>query len=267
MAVINDMAAAEYHGIQALSNSGISDLMLSPRHFYDRHINPDRPPREATTAQRHGTIAHGMILEPDTFDQRFPCGPEVSRNTKQWREWEAIQRPGTLPIKPGEREVALQQASMVRSIPDVARVLQSGTPEVTLLWSENEWAQCKARPDWVHVRKQGAILVDLKTTSNANEFVRQVARNGYHRQAYWYSRAWEKCSGTSVMAFIFVAVESQWPYAARAFALDETAIQQGQDECLNALATYTNCVKSQQWPSYRTDIEILTLPKWAYEEN
>ena len=266
MAIINDMAAADYHALAALSNSGISDLLTSPRHYYDRHINPERPARESTASQRHGTVAHGMILEPSTFDERFPCGPDVSRATKVWKEWEAKQKAGTMSIKPDEREVALIQASMVRQIPDVARVLGSGNPEVTLLWNENEWAQCKARPDWIHVTGKGAILLDIKTTGNANDFVRQVGRLGYHRQAYWYSRGFEKCSNIKVLGFVFVAVETAWPYAARAFALDEAALGEGQAQCLRALKTYTDCVKKKQWPSYRQDIEILTLPKWAFEE-
>lgn len=78
---------------------------------------------------------------------------------------------------------------------------------------------CRCRPDWAHpTGDRGVILVDVKTCGDASprEFGRQVARKGYHRQAAFYSDGYEIASGKRVLGFVFVAVESTWPFAASA---------------------------------------------------
>jgi exodeoxyribonuclease VIII len=109
------------------------------------------------------------------------------------------------------------------------------------------------------------ILVDAKTYSDASprEFARQVARKGYHRQAAWYSDGYALASGEPVLGFVFVAVETAWPYASCAVMLDDEGLAKGRAENTELLARFAECRTANSWPGYSNEIEQITLPKWA----
>ena len=66
--------------------------------------------------------------------------------------------------------------------------------------------------------------------------------------------------------FVFVAVESEWPYAACAVMLDDEGKAQGRRDYRRNLNTYAECRKSGIWPGYSKSIEIVNLPTWALTE-
>lgn len=263
--IVDGMPSDEYHALPGISNSGLRDMAQSPAHFYALHLDPRRPEPTEKAGQLEGTLAHCAILEPAEFDSRYVVGPDVSRATKEWKAFEASE--SRQAIKPQQRDVALSQALSVRSLPDVERLLSKGRPEVSAFWRDKETSElCRCRPDWVHpVGDHGVILVDVKTYSDASprEFSRQVARKGYHGQAAWYSDGFEKASGKQVLGFVFVAVETAWPYASSAVMLDDEGIAKGRADNRALLARYAQCRASGIWPGYSTGIELISLPQWA----
>lgn len=266
--VIHGMDINDYHAIaDAISKTGLDRIRRSPAHYYALTLDPKRPPDKERAGQLEGQLAHCAILEPDEFLKRYAIGPDVSRATKAWKEFEASLPPGTTGIKADQYAAAIHQQVSVRSLPDVAEALATGWPEVSAFWTDPETGvMCRCRPDWVHpVDDDSVILLDLKTYSDASpaDFARQVARKRYHVQAAYYSDGYAAASGKTVLAFIFVCVESEWPYAASATVLDELSIEQGRTEYREDLRVYAECLRTGKWPGYGAGIHTISLPNWA----
>lgn len=265
--IYHDIDIEEYHSTDAISKSGLDDIEQSPAIFYGRHIDPARPAPVQKSGQLEGQLAHCAVLEPDQFDKRYAVGPDVStRAVKAWKEFEAA-NPERVCIKPGEYETAMRQAESVRRLPEVAEALKVGRAEVSAYWIDPATGElCRCRPDWVHYcGLSQAVLFDLKTCSLASpaEFRRQVARKRYHVQSAWYSDGYSAAAAVQVLGFVFIAVESEWPYAACAVMLDEEGIDQGRRDYRRNLDTYAQCRKTGVWPGYSSQIELISLPSWA----
>lgn len=266
--VIHGMDIHDYHAItDAISKTGLDRIRRSPAHYYALTLDPKRPPDKERAGQLEGQLAHCAILEPDEFLKRYAIGPDVSRATKAWKEFEASLPPGTTGIKADQYAAAIHQQVSVHSLPDVAEALATGWPEVSAFWTDPETGlMCRCRPDWVHpVDDDSVILLDLKTYSDASpaDFARQVARKRYHVQAAYYSDGYAAASGKTVLAFIFVCVESEWPYAASATVLDDLSIEQGRTEYREDLRAYAECLRTGKWPGYGAGIHTISLPNWA----
>lgn len=265
--IIYDLDINAYHSSQGISKTGLDRINRSPAFFYDVTLNPDRPPERQRAGQLEGHLAHCSILEPDEFAKRYAVGPDVSRATKAWKEFEASLPAGVLPIKPEQYEMAMRQAESVLKLPDIAEALSSGRPEVSGFWSDPETGVlCRCRPDWVHdVGEDSCIIVDVKTYSDASpeEFVRQAARKRYDVQDAFYSDGFQLASGKEVLAFIFLVVETEWPYQASAVMLDAQSKESGRNKYQHNLKTYAQCLSTNEWPGYSTGIEQVSLPAWA----
>jgi hypothetical protein len=257
-----------YHaGTHAVSNSMLRSFAQSPLHCFARHLDPDRPARKVKGGQLEGSLAHCATLEPHAFAVRYPVGPEVNRNTKVWKDF-AESHPGLDCIQPNQATTAKAQARSIRAIPDIGTMLSSGRPEVSAYWiDEATGLLCRCRPDhvWPHPDGESVMLLDVKTYSDASpaEFARQVARKSYHGQAAHYSDGYAKASGKTVLGFVFVAVETEFPYAAASCTLDEQSIEKGRADNRILLDGYAQCQRLGMWPGYAQTIEIITLPKWA----
>jgi hypothetical protein len=266
--VYHDIPNDEYHSGPEVSNSGLGDILQSPYHYWARHLNPERPPREGKAGQLEGTLAHCAILEPGELSERYRIGPDVTRSTKVWKEAAAAaEADGVTLIKPDQAATALAQARSVHALPDIAQALARGRPEVSAFWRDDETGVvCRVRPDWVHETDGGGVvLLDVKTYGDASpqEFRRQAARKGYHRQDAMYRDGYAKASGAPVLAFIFVAVEDKYPFAASAVMLDEESQDAGWQQYRHALSVYADCKKNDKWPGYSSGIETIRLPGYA----
>ncbi|HSJ40675.1 MAG TPA: PD-(D/E)XK nuclease-like domain-containing protein, partial [Xanthobacteraceae bacterium] len=227
-----------------------------------------RPIVESTPAQLAGELTHCGTLEPGEYPFRYAVGPEVSRATKEWKEF-AARHPNHVCIKPAQHAAAMAQAASIRAHPEVGKLLAKGEPEVSVFWRDPETGvYCQCRPDWVHPvgneTMPGAILVDVKTYADASpaEFARQVGRMRYHWQAAWYSDGYAIATGVPVVGFVFVAVETDWPYAACAVMLDEESLDVARRELRPLVRLFEECNASGQWPGYSPAIEQIELPRW-----
>ena len=283
--IVHDMPIDVYHASAGISKTGLDRIERSPAHFYALTLDPNRPPEKERAGQLEGQLAHCAILEPDEFDKRYAVLPadapdrptEAMLNAKKpsesslarqkwWADWNANNQ-GKVVITHEQRETAMRQAESVRRLPDVAEALASGMPEVSAYWEDPETGVlCRCRPDWVHpVGESGVILLDVKTYSDASpdEFARQAARKRYDVQDAYYSDGYALASGLDVLAFIFVAVETEWPYAASAVMLDDMSRESGRAKARRNLNTYAQCLKSGQWPGHGAAIHEVSLPMWA----
>lgn len=267
-----ELPLQQYHADEtAVSKTQLDDVERSPHIFFERHRAADRPPRAAPTpAMFAGTLAHCAILEPDAFDARYPCGPEVdTRAAKVWKDFAASLGAHQVGIKPSERAAAFAQAAAVRRVRPLAELLEQGHAEVSAYWRDAaSGVRCRCRPDWVHRSGGGVILVDVKTAGNADprEFGRSILNWNYHVQAAFYSDGYEAASGLSVHGFIFAACEKEWPYAAAACMLGEEDLEMGRRRYRRNLATIAECQRTGEWPGWGDNVHLLQLPAWAPKE-
>lgn len=283
--VVENLDINEYHSLPPISKSGLDSLNLSPAIYYARHLDPNRPPAREKAGQLEGSLAHCAILEPGEFEKRYAIVPESAprrptdaqwkaKNPSPesvaamawWREFNETTNGATI-VTHDQYQTAVRQAVSVRALPEVGDAIQVGRPEVSAFWRDPETGvECRCRPDLVHdTGEAGDILLDVKTFSSAapDEFRRQVARKRYDVQAAYYSDGYAKSSGRPVLAFVFVAVETEWPYAANAFVLDEESLEAGRQKYRRNLRTYAECLRTNTWPGYSTGIDIIRLPQWA----
>jgi exodeoxyribonuclease VIII len=67
--IFSDIPNSEYHGGPGVSKSGLDLIARSPLHYWHaRNVSNDNQP---TVAQRLGTLAHDLILEPEEFWNRY----------------------------------------------------------------------------------------------------------------------------------------------------------------------------------------------------
>lgn len=285
LGVVYDMPAAQYHAIPAMSNSALSALKRSPRHYWAAYLNPDRPDRVETAPMFTGTLAHCAMLEADAMAARYIVVPEDAPRRPTAAQWGA-KKPsddsraamswwtdfnqraaGRAVVAAEQYEATRQQIAAVRAVPELAAVLASGASEVSFFWIDPETGvHCKARADHVHRLADGrVILLDLKTSSDVSpeQFARSVWNFGYHRQDAWYSRGYELASGCAVAAFMFGAVSSDYPHIAVPYLLDDAAKALGAEQCRDLLATYAQCKAADYWPAYGSGVQLLSLPAWA----
>ena len=285
MNIIENLDIERYHAMQPISKSQLDTLDLSPAIFFARHRDPNRPPAPQRAGQLEGNLAHCAVLEPEEFEKRYAIVPEgaprrpteAQWNAKKpsedsiaamawWREFNEKTSGKTI-VTHDQYETAVRQAVSVRALPDIGEALANGKPEVSAFWTDEETGvECRCRPDFVNsVRDNAVLLLDVKTFSSAspNEFRRQVARKRYDVQAAFYSDGYEKASGMEVLGFIFLAVETEYPFAANAFMLDEESLDAGRTKYRKNLRTYAECMRTNTWPGYSTGIDIIRLPSWA----
>lgn len=264
--IVHGLDIEAYHAMEPVSKSGLDSIDLSPFIFWSRHRDPKRPPPREKSGQLEGALAHCAVLEPKEFEERYVVGRAIHRGTKEWKEFVAA-HPERTAIQPDQYEAACRQSLSMRALPEIGELLVNGEAEVSAFWIDEETGvECRCRPDFVHpVGDDAVILFDLKTFSSASpaEFRRQVARKRYDVQAAFYSDGYEKASGTRVLGFVFGAVETEWPFAANAFMLDEESLESGRQKYRANLRTYAECLRTDKWPGYSTGVEIIRLPQWA----
>lgn len=255
------MKSSDYHAHPALGSTQIRELLRSPAHFKALGA------KEATPAMQLGTLVHTLVLEPDTFEERYIVAPKVDRRTKagkvEWAEFQAAA---------GDREVidaatngkAREIAVSVRTHARAAKLLEAATArEESLFWEDEETGvECKCRPD---ARAASGLVVDLKTARDASPhgFQRAVASHGYHIQAAHYM-AGVRAAGYAAREFLFVVVETELPYGVAVYRLDPYAIERGEDARVKALDLFVECRERGEWPGYGAGkIETIELPGWA----
>jgi exodeoxyribonuclease VIII len=263
---INGMPHEQYLAVDALSNTGLKRLRRSPLHYRAPLIS-QAPMKEPSNAMFAGTLAHCALLEPEYFDARYPVGPEVNKNSRAWKDFVTANE-GKQVISQLQRDVAHAQAVSLLRVPEVARMFGGiSASEVSVFWRDGKTgALCKARPDRVlEIPGEGVILFDAKTTGDASRdaFAKTAGGLGYHLQARWYTRGWEAATGQNVLAVLFGVVESEFPYAAAAYVLDDIALDAADAEIEQLLALHARCEQAGSWPGYPQEVSAISLPLWS----
>lgn len=266
--IVRDLPNSVYHSItEAVSNSGLNDFAKSPSHYWNRHRNPNRPPRKTKSGQLEGTLAHCALFEPYEFNRRYAIGPNVNKNTTVWKSFAAeCAEADREPVSQDQRDVAFAQAAEARSLRTVHEGLATGYPEVSAFWVDPiTGVRCRCRPDWVHPVEtptgDGVILFDGKTFGDASPegFARQVDRKDYDRQGAFYSDGYEEATSLEVLGFVFIAMETEWPFKASTTMLKPEDLAAARNDYRDLLTRFKVCHDTDTWPGYSDDIEMLNM--------
>lgn len=252
------ISAEDYHRLNHLSASKISDLAKSPWYFWKKHIDPTRPPEEPTAAMADGTIAHCCLFEPALFQARYARVDVERRGTKEWKAAEAINA-GRICLKAKDYDEHMEAAAALSAHPLIKRGFGGGQAEVSAIFSMYDLT-FKSRFDLL---RPNEAIFDLKKVASIEGFEKSFFSYGYHRQAAIYSEAHRQLYGTSV-PFYFVAFELKYPYPVRIFQSSDEVLLRGAAEVSDLCAAYKNCVSTNEWPD-NSGPYLLELPNWMRE--
>lgn len=213
-----------------------------------------------------GHAAHLMVLG---------TGPELvvidatDYRTKAAQEAQAAARAdGKVPLLVAEHAKVREMAAALRAHPFAGALLnpEYGTAEQSLFWFDEEFGIWRrARPDFIRTGGKRVLVADYKSTSSAEPaaIARSVANYGYHRQHPWYLDGIAALDIDPDAAFVFVFQEKTPPYLVTVVELDPDAVRIGRELNRRAMEIYRDCQASGVWPGYSSDVEQISLPRWA----
>lgn len=283
-----DMTNEAYHADRSsVSKTWLDKIDRSPAHL--RH-HLDGAHRKETAALKMGALTHSYILEDDV--SRYMVTPKFgyqsARQKEEYIEYLAnldktgldalldatqgkpkredldallvssLASQGKLCCDETEMNLAQKMREAVRSHPLASGLLATGKSEQTYFYTDNlSGVECKARIDWLC---DDGCIVDLKTTIDARDFARSIAKYRYHVQAAHYIPA------VDAIKFFFLVVEKTDPIGVMLYDADDLIVPGFRDRKKN-LDLYSQCIEKDKWPCYPCGIKNASMPSWYFYQN
>ena len=261
--IIPGISIEDYHSGPGVSKSQLDQFAKSPAHYLASLTTP----RKETDAMKIGSLFHTMVLEPEKSN--FVVGPDVNKNTKEWRAFKAdAEASGQTIIDQATLDMLNGMVASVRAHPAANALLSGpGIAEGSCFWHDERSGElCRCRPD--KYRQDLGIIVDLKSTEDASpkEFARSIANYRYHMQSAYYQDGVEMATGDFIKGFVFVACEKKPPYCTAVYQLDMQGVEAGRITYQRLLLDLADCKASGKFPGYSERIETISLPAWTAKE-
>lgn len=267
------MTQEEYRALDAVNQSRLKTLQVSPELYCGRYVTGTIPPIKATPAMVFGSTVETYLRTGDHGCTLVP--PEVltsngHRRGKAWEEWRDAQDSG--------RELLIQSEWNDRRIPDLERIAANidAHEKARLLIRESEWhwrnvwcdastgLTCKVEIDCVYHGLDSHVLADLKTTSDTSPeaFARQAANLGYDIQAAFYVDAYAEQHGRS-LPYVLVCVRNVEPYDVEVYRMDDAFVDIGRRKYRSLIEDLARRVRQNDWKSATHGlICTLSKPRW-----
>lgn len=239
-------------------------LTRSPLHAWTAHprLNPAWEPDD-DRAFDLGTAAHGVLLEGRELSViEYP--DYRSKHAQALRD--LAKGAGQLPVLTHQAEAVNAMVRAARSklvlSPDLEGIPHSSLlAEQTILWTEGA-AYCRCRPDWL--TRDHRLIVSFKTCTNAepDAFTRHLLTMGYHTQAAFELAGVKAATGIDP-AYIWIAVETDPPYACSLTSLTPAFRAFADSTLRRAARTWAECLARDEWPAFPDRICYLDPPPWA----
>lgn len=264
------MSAAKYREANGINRSNLFQITKSPLHFKYALENP----AELTPSLVFGSAVHKYILEPEEFNNEYAVLPNsIDRRTKAGKAaydafWEENGDKNL--ISNDDMIIITKMADVVKNNIFVKRLLE-GEHETSFFWDDELTGEkCKCRPDCITKVGEQYVIVDYKTTDNAETeaFRSSSIKYGYDLQAGMYLEGVKVNTGLDCV-FIFIAQEKKPPYAVNILQADEFMVKEGQRLFHDLLGIYHECRITNNWYGYEGPdggVSNLTLPKWLLKE-
>lgn len=260
--IIHNMPAEEYHRGTELSNSSLHILATKTPAHYDLYRNGLL--KKITPALELGINVHAILLEPERFAREYIKGPDVRRNSKEWKEFAAEHGSKNI-LKPDEFNLLQVTRNRVCDSCSAADWLlhQSGETEVSVFWKDKMTGlSCRCRPDKLIPYKDKQLIVDIKTCRDASPegFEKSIRNYGYTRNCAFYRRGVEAVTGQE-SEYLILAIETPAMIAA-VYEIDHEDQISANIEIDQLLAKIKECEESRRWPGYSDKISTLKMRKF-----
>lgn len=267
--IYTNLSSEEYHcDKSSFSRSSIMDFMKTPYFYWAKHLNPNKPPKEDTTAIALGKAFHDFVLEPLEFGRKYTLEPEKVLLKDVGREkYEAYKaKMKELGLM---QQIILSQDEMTKlfnmrfslqNISQAVELLSNGEIEKSFFWRDKQSGlMLKSRPDILHKN----MYVDLKTCNDASPvaYQREMVLYGYHIQGAMLRDAIRHFENRDMSNVINVCVETKYPYTVAIYLIDEAALNYAEELYKSKLLDLKECIEKNEWPSY--EIQTVGMPKWA----
>lgn len=263
---VYNISNEEYHESEGISRSKLMLLNKSPHHFWYEVLSGKAIKKEATPAMNVGSAFHTLLLEPEKFNEEFAVAPVLDRRTTAGKELYA-----KFNAEHGNKIILTsdqykQTSVMVKHIKEheiVTTLLDDSVFEQSIFWTDNETGiQFKCRPDiW-----SSKMVVDLKTTSDASEYMTQRSslNYGYYLQS---GMIYEACKAIDkpFEMFVHLFCEKEAPYVPAVYLMKEEALQFGVSQFNDLKIKLKRCLDSGKWEGY--PVKELSVPKYALTNN
>lgn len=269
--IYENLPFTDYLDIDAISNTALGNMALSPRHYFCAvELERSKP-------LVLGSLVHCGRFEPMAVAERYAVMPDyhldennitgtgeksTSKTTRYYKQQAAAFQAACRDREVVSAEWYDEAKSIVASLyaDEASRnALAADDYELTLVWEDIETGLlCKARLDAV---KRGTHLADLKTTAELATFAKSFHRYGYYRQAAHYQEGWAVLTG-EILPFWITAVEKSKPFCVATAQVGEEAIEFGRDERVKLLRQIVECERTNSWPGPPAP-EFWTVPEWV----
>lgn len=265
------MSREQYVAIRAENYSTLKEAHKSLRQY--RHSR--RNPKAATDPMRLGTASHVATLEPHrlttdfaVWDLRTESGKLRPRQGKDWEAFAEANAARTI-LLPKQYAAAVAVRDATRANPDAAALLESGQPEVSMVWVDADTGRlCKGRLDWLTIDPDTGrdVVVGLKTARDCRPipFGNACYKLLYHLQWGMYSDGFKAVTGREPL-MIEIVVEPTAPYDSAVYEVQDDILDLGRDEYVQHLRKVIECERDNTWPGAAPGRNILSFPSRAYE--
>lgn len=247
--IVQNMPAAEYHAVDAISSTQLKDVCKGGLHLWRYR---QQHPFEPTPSTILGDIVHLLCLEPDRVDELAVMPEFGGKGSKAARdEWKAEHADKIICTAKQDAD-AKYMLDSVMSTPAAVQLL-NGDHEISMFCDHPETGtKLKARLD---VRGNGWIT-DVKTCQNSGyyKFLWQIRDLHYDVQDTFYTDVAQWCDKNEYR-FVFVAVSSTPPFKVGTWELPDFLLDEGREKWHGAL---------QQIETYR---ETGVLPPNCHTES
>jgi hypothetical protein len=222
-------------------------------------------------------FAQSYKIRPDTY----PSGKPPRQIQKAWHhastwctEWLKANKKNFTILTVEELRKAERARDAAREDPVVASILEVCDTQVLCRWTYTDpktglVIPCKCLIDLAP--KEWPFLADFKTSMKGDRhgFTGKAKQFRYDIQAAWYRWGWEEFTGERRDAFAFLVQENKKPYPCSHWTLSLDQIEYGRvgfkgryqsfEGYEAMLARYCECLATQTWPSYTSELTELVI--------
>jgi hypothetical protein len=258
-----------YHSGPGVSKSHLDAIAgKSPKHYWQKYINPERERQEPTPAMVIGSAVHSAVLEPDLFPTEYVLAPTgINKRTNAGKaEFAAFEsaNKGRTVLDADDYATCLAIRDAVYRHPVAGGLLTGGKAEQSFYGIDKETGELmKCRTDYMH--DSGAMIVDLKTTEDASPsgFGKSAANFRYPVQTSWYNGVLDAAFGEHPQDWVFLAVEKSPPYAVGIYFMESDQVARANLAARRDFMRIVEAKRANNWPDYGSTPLPLCLPNWA----
>lgn len=227
-----------------------------------------------TRATEWGSLMDCLVLSPQRFMADFAVAPETYTSEKgEEKEWNwnakvcktwRDQHDGATVIKSDLKACAAKALSVLEAEKEIWPMLQKARKQVMGMatWQDRATGleiPLKILLDFApQSRPFLKSLGDFKTGASADprKYARSIYDHNYDAQAALYLDVWTEATGEDRIDFVHIVQESVEPYEVAQYVISEEFTEVGRMKYQSALRLYAQCLKSNFWPGYATDVRL-----------